>query len=148
LQDGCLEALVLWPVDLRALFYAKAIANTLLLLLVAAALTPLLLAVYDAPLPRPLWNFIQVLCLGCAALAAPGTLYGLMAGRARASSVLLPLLLFPLVVPALLGAARATTVMMEGDPMGQSGSWIGLLWAFNAVHWSLSGILFSRIVED
>jgi len=62
--------------------------------------------------------------------------------------VLLPLLLFPLVVPALLAAARGTTVVLEGDPMLQGNAWLGLLVAFNAIHWSLSGLFFGRVLED
>ena len=84
----------------------------------------------------------------CAALAAPGTLYGLITVQARGASVLLPLLLFPLVVPALLAVSRGTTVVMEGDPMDQGKSWLGLLIAFNAIHWSLSGLLYGRVAED
>ena len=49
---------------------------------------------------------------------------------------------------ALLAAARGTTVVLEGDPMLQGGAWLGLLLAFNAIHWSLSGLLFGRVLED
>ena len=52
------------------------------------------------------------------------------------------------VMPALLAAARGTTVLFEGDAMGQASSWLGLLVAFNAIHWSLSGLLFGRVVES
>ena len=62
--------------------------------------------------------------------------------------MLLPLLLFPLVVPALMAAARGTTVVLEGDPMGQSPGWLGVLVLFNAIHWSISGVLFRFVVEE
>ncbi len=148
MEHDAVEGLLLWPVDPRALFYGKAVANTLVLLAVAVALLPLVVALYQVEPHADPARLVAVLVLGCAALAAPGTLYGLITARARGASVLLPLLLFPLVVPALLGAARCTTVLLEGDPMGQSGSWLGLLVAFNAIHWSLSGLLFGRVLED
>lgn len=148
MEHGAMDGLVLWPVDARAIYYGKAVANALVLSLVALALLPLVIAVYDAPLRGDLLQLVGFLVLGCAALAAPGTLYGLITAQARGSSVLLPLLLFPLVVPALLAAARGTSVVMEGDPMGQGGDWLGLLAAFNALHWSLSGLLYGRILED
>lgn len=62
--------------------------------------------------------------------------------------MLLPLLLFPLVVPALLSAVKATSLVLTGDPMGQLQSWLGLLTAFNLIYWSLCGLLFGRVVED
>lgn len=148
MEHGAMEGLVLWPVDARAIYYGKALANTLVLTLVAVALLPLLIAVYDAPVRGDVGVLLSIVVLGCAALAAPGTLYGLITAQARGSSVLLPLLLFPLVVPALMGAARGTSVVMEGDPMGQSGGWLALLTAFNALHWSLSGLLYGRLLED
>ena len=164
-ESGALEGLALWPVDPKALFYGKALANTLVLLAVGTGLLPLLVAIYGASVgdlaladlgPFPpggahapaLGLLFAFLAIGSAALAAPGTLYGLISAEARGSSVLLPLLMFPLVVPALLAASRGTTVLFEGDPMGQAPSWLGLLAGFAALHWSLAGLLYGRIVED
>ena len=62
--------------------------------------------------------------------------------------MLLPLLLFPLVVPALMAAARGTTLLFEGDPMDQTPMWFSLLVTFNILHWALSGVLFRFVVED
>ena len=61
--------------------------------------------------------------------------------------MLLPLLLFPLVVPALMAAARGTTLVMLGDPMDQRVSWLVALACFNIIHWLLAGLLFGRVVE-
>ena len=148
MEHGALEGLMLWPVDGRALFYGKAVANTLILAAVGTALLPLIVAICDAPVRGSILTLLGFVVLGSAALAAPGTLYGLITTQARGASVLLPLLLFPLVVPAVLAASRGTSVVMEGDPMGQGTSWLGLLAAFNAIHWSLSGLFYGRILED
>lgn len=147
-EHGAADGLLLWPVDPTAVYYGKALANTLVLAIVATALLPLVIAVYDAPLRGDLLHLLGFVALGCAAIAAPGTLYGLITAQARGSGVLLPLLLFPLVVPALLASAKGTAVVMEGDPMGQGPSWLALLAAFDALHWSLAGLLFGRILED
>lgn len=148
MEHDAAEGLLLWPVDPRALYYGKALANTLILLLVGLALLPLLIAMYGVEPKADPAMLAGFLVLGCAALAAPGTLYGLIVARARGSSVLLPLLLFPLVVPALLAASKGTTLVLEGDPMLQGRSWLVLLAAFDAIHWSLSGLLFGRVLED
>ena len=62
--------------------------------------------------------------------------------------MLLPLLLFPLIVPVLLASVKATSLLILGDPMEQSAAWLMLLAAFNAIYWSLCGLLFERVVED
>ncbi len=148
LENGALEALVLWPVEPAVLFYAKVLALTATLTTVALATGPLILGMYDAPLRGDVGTLLLLLVTGCAGLAAPATLLGAMTAQARGASVLLPLLLFPLVVPALLAAAKGTSVLLEGDPMGQAPAWLGILVTFTALHWSLGGLLFGRIVED
>lgn len=150
LEHNALEGMVLWPVDARAIYYGKAIANTVLLVLVCIALTPLVLAMCDASIQGDPVLFVGLLIAGCAGLAAPGTLFGLITGQARGSSVLLPLLLFPLVVPMLLAGARGTMLVMEGGPSAEreGPGWFQILLIFNVVHWSLGGIFYSYIIED
>lgn len=148
LDEDALDELVLWPVEPAAIFYGKAIANASMLLLVAAVLTPIVFAVFDAPLRGEPWQLVAIVFMGCTAIAAPGTLYATLTARARGGAVLLPLLLFPLVVPALMAAARGTTVVMEGDPMRQAPAWLGVLVLFNLIHWSIDGLLFRFVVED
>jgi heme exporter protein B len=146
-EGRALEGLLLLPADPRALFYAKAIANTLQLSLVGAGLVPVMVILYDAATPR-LTGLLGVVLLGSAGLSGPGTFYAAMTSQVRAKQTLLPLLLFPLVVPALLAAVKATSLLVLGDPMGQLGAWVGLLLAFDALYWSLCGLLFGRVVED
>jgi len=147
-EHGAMDGLLLWPVDPVAIYYGKAIANTLILFVVAAATLPLLVGVFDAEIRGSLLLLVPIVFLGCAALAAPGTFYGLITSQARGSSVMLPLMLFPLVVPAILAAANATTKVFEGDPMGQAPGWMGILVVFNTIHWSLAGFLYGWFLED
>ena len=148
LERGALEGLVLWPVAPSALFYGKALANTIILLVVLVALCPLTMAIYDVSLSSQYALFLGLLVFGCSALAAPGTLYGAITARARGSSVLLPLLLFPLIVPALMAAAKGCTALLSEDIFQEAPIWFSLLLLFNAIHWGLSGWLFRYIVED
>jgi heme exporter protein B len=147
MEQSALEGLLLLPTPPHTLFYGKALANWVQLSILGLALVPVMIVLYDATPLRPFALF-GVILLGAAGLSAPGTLYGAMTSQARARQTLLPILLFPLVVPVLLSAVRATSLLMQGDPMGQLGSWTMLLLAFNAIHWSLCGLLFGRVVED
>jgi len=147
MAQRALEGLLLLPADPRALYYAKAVANVLQLTLLGAALVPVMVVLYDAGTAR-VGALVGVVALGAAGLSAPGTLYAAMTAQARARNTLLPLLLFPLVVPALLAAVKATSLLILGDPMGQLRAWTLLLVAFDAVYWSLCGLLFERVVED
>lgn len=147
MESRALEGLLLLPADARALYFAKALAGWLQLLLLGVALVPVMVVLYDAGTDR-LGALFGVVALGTAGLSAPGTLYAGMASQVRAQQVLLPLLLFPLVVPVLLAAAKATSLILDGDPMGQVRSWIVLLAVFNGVFWPLCGLLFGQVVEE
>ncbi|WP_373048970.1 heme exporter protein CcmB [Vulgatibacter sp.] len=147
IEQKALEGLLLLPASPRALYYGKALANWLQLLLVGIGLIPVMIVLYD-PGSQNLLALVGVLALGTAGLSAPGTLYAAMASQARAQQVLLPLLLFPLVVPVLLAAVKASSLLLLGDPMGQASSWVLLLAAFNGVFWPLCGLLFGQVVEE
>jgi heme exporter protein B len=147
-ENAALEGLRLLPVDARAVFLGKAAGNGLFLWGLACALVPLVVALYGTPVRGGILLLLGVLGLGCLAISAPGTLYAAIASQARARDALLPLLLFPLLVPALLSAVKATTLTLQGDPMVELPSWVGLLLAFNLIYWSLGFLLFPRVVED
>jgi heme exporter protein B len=147
LERHALEGLLLLPVSPRALYYAKAIANWTQLALLGAALLPVMIVLYDAA-PLRTGALLGIIALGTAGLSAPGTLYAAMTAQARARQALLPLLLFPLVVPVLLAAVKATSLVILGDPMEQLGPWTKLLAAFCVIQFSLCGLLFGRVVED
>jgi heme exporter protein B len=147
MENRALEGLLLLPADPRALYYAKAIANWAQLTLLGFALIPVTVVLYDAGTTR-LFSLMLVIALGAAGLSAPGTLYAAMTSQLQAKQTLLPLLLFPLIVPALLASVKATSLAILGDPMGQFRPWIILLVAFDLIYWSLCGLLYSRVVED
>ncbi len=147
MEHRALEGLLLLPASPRDFYYGKALANWLRLFVLGVALVPVMIVLYDAGTLR-IAQLLLVIALGAAGLSAPGTLYAAMTAQLRAKQTLLPLLLFPLIVPALLASVKATSLLLLGDPMGQARSWILLLIAFDAIYWSLCGLLFGRVVEE
>jgi heme exporter protein B len=146
-EQRAFEALLLLPASARALYYGKALANWLQLAVLGVALLPMMVVLYDAG-TRNVLGLVAVILLGTAGLSAPGTLYAGMTAQTRARQTLLPLLLFPLVVPVLVSSVKATALVLTGDPMGQMRSWAGLLLAFDVIYWSLCGLLFPKVVEE
>lgn len=148
-QERALEGLLLLPVDPVALFYGKAMSNTLFLMLLAPILTPVALILYSVQLDGGgVLALLGLWTLAAAGLSAPGTLYAAMTSRLQSQDVLLPLLLFPLVIPVLLGSVKAVALVILGDPMGQLGSWTLLLVSFAVIYWSLCGLLFPHAIEE
>jgi heme exporter protein B len=147
-ENLTLDGLRLAPADARAIFLSKALGNTVLLVGLGAVLVPVMVALYGVQVSLGLGSLAGTVVLGCMAISAPGTVYSAIASNARARDVLLPLLLFPLIIPALLAAAKATSLVLQGDPMNQLGSWFGLLTGFNLIYWGLGFVLFPRVIED
>ncbi|MEE8278020.1 MAG: heme exporter protein CcmB [Thermoanaerobaculia bacterium] len=148
-EQRAIEGLLLLPVDPVALFYGKALSNTLFLLLLAPVLTPVAVVLYAVDLEvEGLLALLGVWALAAAGLSAPGTLYAAMTSRLRSQDVLLPLLLFPLVIPVLMGSVKSMALVVAGDPMEQAGSWTLLLVSFVVIYWSICGLLFSYAVEE
>jgi heme exporter protein B len=147
--DQALEGLYLIPVDPLALYYGKALGNTLFLVLLAPVLAPIALVLYSVEITvLGLLKLFAVWALTALGLSAPGTLYAAMTSRIRSQDVLLPLLLFPLVVPVLMAAVKSMGLILRGDPMSQISSWTWLLISFNIIYWSVCGVLFSYVTED
>lgn len=147
MENRALEGLLLLPSNPRAIYYGKAIANWIQLTLLGVALVPVMVILYDAGTTE-LLKLLAIIILGAAGLSAPGTLYAGMTAQLKAKQMLLPLLLFPLIVPALLASVKSTSLVILGDPMNQLKSWISLLAAFDLIYWSLCGLLFDRVVEE
>lgn len=146
-ESGAIRRLLLTPVSPAALFYGKALANTLQLLILLFALLPPLIALCDIQfIESPFWLILS-LFLGAFGIAAPGALYAAMTARLSAQQLLMPLLLFPLTLPALIAAVKVGSLVFSGDPMEQMSSWLQLLAAFDLIYWSLCGLFFDKIVE-
>lgn len=147
-QKGLL-GLRLLGVSPSAVFVGKAAANALLLLVLGPVLVPAGIIFLDLSVDAgTIADAALIWVLTATGLAAPGTLYAAMSNRTSARDVLLPVLLFPLVVPVLLGSSRAFGLALEGDPMHQLPSWFGFLTAFSAVYWILGVALFSAVLDE
>jgi len=146
-ENHALEGLRLAPLSLHAFFLGKALANTLLLWLLSLLVVPLTLALYNVELQGGGFSLALILLGGAAAIAAPGTFYAAIAHNARSKDILLPLLMFPVLVPALVACVKATTLVLETDPMQNLSSWTTLLAAFCLVYWVLGTLLFPFVVE-
>ena len=132
-DDGALEQLALYPVARRAIYAGKALAGfgaMLLLGLLVLVAVGVLFAVDIAAAWPPL---LATVILGALGVAAVGTFYAGVTVRLRAREVMLPLLMLPVLAPLLLGAVKATSAALAGDPFGELAAWLQLMVAFDVV---------------
>ncbi len=147
-ENNALEGMRMLPADPRGIFVGKALGNAALLAALGFLLVPVCVALFDVKLVLGFWRLAMIIVLGALAIAAPGTFYSAITAHARARDVLLPVLLFPLLVPALVSVAKSTALVFQGDPMEEASSWLSLLGAFGVIYWTLSVLLFPKVVEE
>jgi heme exporter protein B len=147
-EAGALDALLLYPGGRWPIFAGKLLANLVFVLLVEALAVPIAAVLYDLPITGPLLELAGILLLGTVGFVTLGTYYAAMASRVRAREILLPLLLFPMMVPLLLAAVGATNAVLTGDPMGYASAWVKLLAAFDIVFLAATFMTFDYIISE
>ena len=124
---GCLDGLLLAPVDRTAIYFGKTLANLVFMLLVAAIVLPVYSVLYNVNLFNP--GLLLVILLGSVGYVAVGTLLASMAVQARTRDILLPILLFPVIIPLLVAAVKASSGLLAGaahggyPPLDQPAGW-------------------------
>ena len=146
-ENAALDGMLHMGVKPQAIFLGKALACAGTLFVLSLLLLPIAIAIYGVEPALGWLRVVPILALGCLAVAAPGTLYAAIASQIRARDVLLPLLMFPVLVPGLLAAVKATQLVFEGDPMQQQSGWLTLLSIFALVYWLLGTLLFAKVVD-
>jgi len=143
---GCLDGLLLAPVDRTAIFFGKVIANWIFILFVAAILLPVFFILYNVNLFLP--GLLLVILLGTQGYVVVGTLLSSMTIQARTRDVLLPILLFPLIVPLLVAAVRATSGYLQGVPFEEIAPYLNLLIVYDVIFTALAWMIFDAVVEE
>lgn len=144
-ERGTFDGLLLLPVDGGTLFLGKFGATLVSILAIEAIALPVFAALYDLPALDPL--VIAIVVAGTVGLAGLGTLFSAVASSGRSREVVLPLLLFPLMIPVLIAAVRATAEIFEGDE-DDFLRWFNLLVGFDVIFVVLAFLSFSFVIED
>lgn len=145
-DTGSLEGMLLAPVDRGAIFIGKASANFLFIVVMEAITLPLFVILFNASLPwLPLIGYIL---LGTLGFAAVGTLLSAIAASTRTREVMLPVLLFPVLVPLLLAAVKITDAVISGRPFDEYSSWVNLLVAYDVILLVVAYVSFEYVVEE
>ncbi len=139
-------ALLLAPVPRSAVFWGKFAANLLFLLVVEAVTLPLFLAFFNLPGPADWLETVAALLLGTIGMVAAGTLVSALTAEVAGGDFLLPLLLFPLLAPDLVGGIQATLAGFRGDAVG-FWLWAKILLAYDVVFLTVPGFLLEFILE-
>lgn len=144
-DQGCLDGLLLCPVDRSVLYLGKMLSNLIFISLAEAVILPLGLVLLNLAF-RPI--LLPVILLGTVGFSSVGTLVSAMAVHTRAREVMLPILLFPIVMPALIAAVKLTAGILDDQPWSEMGNWLQLLVGFDVIFLVVSYLAFEYVVQE
>jgi heme exporter protein B len=144
IRNQVLDAYRVSPASANSLFLAKAIGNFIFVSVLEALMTPLFVIFYQLRPLGPSWQLLIVAFLGTWALVVNGTFFAAMSLRTRSREIMLPLLLFPISIPALLAMVQATTNVLNGEG---ARIWIALLLSYDLVFTSACLLLFETVLN-
>jgi heme exporter protein B len=145
LRNQVLDAYRVSPAPANALFLAKALGNFILVSVLEAVMAPLFTIFYNLRALGPAWQLIPVALLGTWALVVNGTFFAAMSLRTRSREIMLPLLLFPISIPAVQSMVEATRIILAGDASARF--WIVLLLTYDVVFTTACLALFETILQ-
>lgn len=147
-ENHCLEALLLSPLDRGALFLAKSCFTLLLMFLVEAVVMPLFWILFNLQEWNLLPQLFLVTLLGTVGFCVLGTIMSAITLRARARELLLPLVLFPLMIPVILATIRCMENIMSAGELGAAWSWLRLLLGFDVIFVTVGILMFDQVIES
>jgi len=143
---GCLDGMLLAPVDRSVIYFGKAIGNLIFMLLVEIIVLPVYSFLYQVPVFHP--GFLLVVLLGSIGYVAVGTLLATMVIQVRTRDILLPILLFPLTLPVIIASVKASQGFLQMVPLHDISAWLNLLIVYDLIFTSVAFMVFDYVVEE
>ena len=147
LGNDCLDALISAPIPGSALFLGKALANFVLVLAVELIALPLFGIFYNVRWTSQFWQLMLVVVLGTWGMTVTGTIFSALTVNIRLREVMLPILNFPILIPALLGAMQLTSSLVAGKPItSDNDAWLKMLIGFDVMYTAVSLVLVETVL--
>jgi heme exporter protein B len=145
LRNGVLDAYRVSPAPAEALFLGKCLGNFILVMLLECLMAPLFVVFYNLSSAGPFWQLAVISVLGTWALVVNGTFFAAMSIRTRNRELMLPLLLLPISIPAVLSMVTATALVLSGE--GSPATQIKFLAGFCVIFTAACFLLFETVLN-
>ena len=147
-EEECLQGLLLCPLDRGVLYLGKMLGNLLFILIMEGLVFPIFAILFNLDIVHLLLPLMPVFFLATVGFAALGTLFSAMAVNTKAREVLLPILLFPLTVPIVLGAVKTTGTILNGSALTEGRPWLQMMTVFDIIFLVAAFLTFEFVVEE
>lgn len=148
-DNGCMGGLMLTPGGPLAVFCAKALGIFAFMSLMQLLVVPLALMFVGLAVPAGGIGVLALaLVLGSLGFSLIGTLFGAMLGEARLRELLIPLVVYPVIVPLLVAGVQLTAVALGGGWVDDTGDWLVMMVGFDLIFLAVAPWVFTRVMVD
>jgi len=147
-ENGCLQGLLLAPMDRTALYFGKLVSNFVFLLIMEVFTLPLFMVFFNIDLLPHLLPLLYVIFVGTLGFCAVGTLLSSLSANLKTRDIMLPILLYPLIIPIIIGSVRMTGQVLAGEPLSNMMNWVSLTLCFDIIYIAISIMVIDFVLEE
>ena len=147
-RNDSIQGLLIAPMEASSIYLGKMMANFAMILIVELVSLPFLFLLFDFKYMGSFPYFVLVLFIGSFGFIATGTFLAALAANSRSSEMLLPLLLFPITSPILIGAVQSTKIILTNiEKLPTALAWMQLIGAYDVIFFVLCFLLIDYVLE-
>jgi heme exporter protein B len=147
-QRETLRGLLLAPIDPALIYTAKLLSNLIFLGLVEVVTFPIFGVLLNLPWVETLPDMLAIFFLATLGFVTPGTLFAAASANVRLREAMLPVLLFPITLPALIAGVECTAALLHGRPWSEFVAWVRLLGVFDVIFAVVGVLVFPFLMEE
>lgn len=148
MEEGCLDGLKLCPVDPSTIYLGKVVSNLVIMFLIEAIIVPLFIVLFNFSDVKGLVGLIVIILLGTIGFVLVGTLFSALTVNMRTREILLPVILFPIIIPLIMSAVMATQKVLSTGDLFTAIDEIRLLVVYDLVFFIAAQLVFEYVIED
>jgi heme exporter protein B len=147
-ENQCIQGLMLAPIDRSAIYFGKMISNLVFLLIMEAFILPIFMIFFNVDLISNIFPLLFVILIGTIGFSALGTLLSSLSANLKTRDIMLPILLYPLMVPIAIASVKMTSQVLLGEELASVMKWIGLTLCFDIIFIGASIMTIDHILEE
>ncbi len=147
-ENDCLQGLLLAPMNRTALYFGKLVSNLVFLLIMEVFTLPLFMVFFNIDLLPHLLPLLYVIFVGTLGFCAVGTLLSSLSANLKTRDIMLPILLYPLIIPIIIGSVKMTGQVLAGEPLSSMMNWVSLTLCFDIIYIAISIMVIDFVLEE
>jgi heme exporter protein B len=147
-EGNSVVGLLLTPTDRSLIFFGKMIGNTVFVFIVELMVLPMFVLFFNYDLGQALLPLLLIVFLGTIGFVSVGTLFSAMALNTRLREVLLPILLFPIVIPVIVSSVKLSGAVLGGKSISEAGAPLRILLSFDLIFVVACSVVFEYVLEE